>query len=142
LRIIAYTDGSFSSNNSASASILMTTDTFLGLVIGVQKVGTPYDAELIGILQVLEYIEENKIEYDKLTIYTDVRNAAKKFKQLNGSMIVPASYKSKRKWKKILQLTHGKEVFIFHQKGHLEENNPNKTCDILARIHRECSTDL
>lgn len=141
MKIIAYTDGSFFENDSASVSILRTTDTFIGMIAGRQKVKTSYDAELIGILQVLEYLEEREIVYEKLTIYTDVKPAAKMFALLKEEGEVPKKCRSRKKWLKIHELTKDKKVFIFHHKGHAVENNTNKTCDIVARLYRECSTD-
>lgn len=141
MKITAYSDGSFYENDSIAVSILRTSDTFVGMVVGSQRVGTAYDAELIGILQVLEYIEENDLEYEKLTIYTDVKVASDIFATIKETGIVPEGVKARKKWLKIRELTKDKKVFIFHYKGHAENNNTNKTCDIAARLHRVCSTD-
>lgn len=142
IEIIAYSDGSFEGDIAASASLILTENEFLGKVVERHKVRTPYDAELLGVIQVLEFIEQNKIQYDKLTIYTDARAVVDKFPILKHTGVVPTSFKAHKKWKRILEMTKGKPVYIYHQQAHQSEHNPNKTCDILARIKRECTTGL
>lgn len=142
MRIIAYSDGSFEGDNAASASMILTEQEYLGNVVKKYKVRTPYEAELLGVIQVLEFIEEKGYDFSSLTIWTDARAVADKFPILKHTGAVPGNFKSHKKWERILELTRGKSVFIYHQPGHQDAHNPNKTCDILARIKRECSTVL
>lgn len=135
--LIAYCDGSFGENGAASASLIFNDqDEFVGMIVKAHKVRTLYDAEMLGIIQILEYIERNNIAYKSLIIYTDSKAIVTRFPIVKRLERVPADFINEKKWLKILNLTRGKCFSMQYHRGHMQELNPNKVCDFLANLRR------
>jgi hypothetical protein len=136
--VTAWTDASFKDGVTGAVSMIIADDIYLGSRVARYRTLTPYDAEMIGIIQVLEFIQKESIAFSKLLIYTDSMAIAGKYAEINETgknideVFLPP--KSVKKWKRIMDLTRGRNVHIEYTAGHQEKNNPNKLCDVAARI--------
>lgn len=139
--IVIYTDGCSIQNRGSSVSIIVDGNIFVGELIDINdKVGST-EAELIAVRNSLEFIDKTYSDYTgPITIYTDMKSTARVFKKLNGDIKKTAGLAHNKHWEVICNLGSKYKVSIKHIHSHAESFNPNKACDITARVVLTCGT--
>lgn len=133
MKLYMYTDAGRNRDMSTAASIVVSDDTFYGIVLNNYEVSTPGEAELQGVRQGLEYIIKSQIKAEKVIVYTDHRSIYEIYRRLRRHKEIKI-YEYESIWKEILKLSKKLPIEIRHFRGHQVKHNINKSCDVLSKL--------
>lgn len=136
--LLAYCDASFKDNKAVATTLITTEDTFITCFSKTYTdVSSSVKAELLGVLQTMEYINNNCTKEKQVALFTDSRTIAVKYISMLSKWEVPPNEKEYEIYKKLLQYSASFNVNIQHIRGHQHTHNPNKVCDILSKVYCE-----
>lgn len=133
MKINVYTDGSSKKDRLGSCTAIIFSDNdFLGAVTEASNFKGNDKAELKGVINGLEYILNNKLDRSDITIFTDYKKIVNVYYNRHSEKNI--IYKEQPLWERLFELSGKLHFNIKLVKGHQKIFNPNKTCDILARL--------
>lgn len=148
MNLEVWTDGRFRDNMSVSTSIMLTEDTFVKRIIVSRESTVPYESELYAVLETFRYLVTiDTSKFDLITIYPDAAFLASSFNMLMEDHKSKKNIKFRDVILEMVDLAKQVEskVAMIAYPSHLENHNPNKTCDITCRIvwnNLPCITDM
>lgn len=118
-------------NDCSAVSIIKDNINYYGTVVTTMKGKSVADMEFYAIIQALEYVRKMNIAAHELTVYSDVLQFQKDYTKLKRGEIFYTRYD----WNRIFELLGETPTNFNYFKAHRDGSNPNKTCDILARMN-------
>lgn len=132
---LAYSDASVKGKKCAAATLVMTEDTFIACFTKrYTNVSSSTEAELLGVIQTMEYVNANCSKEDSIVLLMDNKSVALRFIRMLSTKRVPNKIEFKDKYDYLLKLSTDFNISIQHIRGHQYTHNPNKVCDILSKI--------
>lgn len=134
LDIIAFCDASYDkiSKKATACSIIMSDLMFHNYRVEVyENVDTGARAELLGIIQTIEYVRDMK-DVNTVTVYCDSATTISLYRNILKTGRINKKVAYEKDWKRLLKISEGLKVFPESIQGHRREHNPNKVCDVLA----------
>jgi ribonuclease HI len=140
MKITVYSDGSAYKKKrfSVSTSLLLTEKSFLNLIVKEYDTFEASKAEILAVLQALEYIEKNNSQATDVEVLVDAEGIVNMYYKLLSLREVPQDTYNKDIWEKILVFSKKYNLILTHVKGHQFKHNPNKVCDIVGRVYGRC----
>lgn len=133
--LLAYSDASVIGDACAATTLIVTEDAFVTCFTKkYTNVSSSTEAELLGVLQTMEYIGEHCKQADKVVMLMDNRSVAMKYIRILSAWSVPQRIGFRDKYVRLLELSKNFNVNIQHIRGHQHTHNPNKVCDILSKV--------
>lgn len=134
--LFVYSDASTEDSLGTAVSIISTKESVVGTIAKKYKADGPSATEVCGILQSLEFIRQNRYTDYDIEIYTDLESSVDTFARLKSGEEVPDLVYNKL-WERIIELSEGLNITMYHYDAHQVGTNPNVVCDILADIIRK-----
>lgn len=111
------------------------------LIKGIKKQVTHNSMELLAVINAVEFVENNKLKYKKIVVYTDSQYVAdlvvrkNKLKQNNYLTKKGKSIQNVELVKKIVSLLSSQNIEFIKVKAHQKhsENNNNRIVDKVSR---------
>lgn len=133
MNINIYTDGSSKKDRLGSCTAIIFSDSdFLGIVKEASNFKGNDKAELKGVINGLEYVLNNKLDGSNVTVFTDYKKIVNVY--YNRHLEKYEAYKEQELWQRLFELSSKLHFNIKRVRGHQNEHNPNKTCDILSKL--------
>lgn len=135
--IHAYSDsGTFighSGTISVATSLFLTESTYIDTLTKVYRdVESTTEGELLGICQSLEYLTTKYPNEIDIEVITDSETLANRYLQYLAGKKPKKSIKYFERWRRLMELSKDKNITVSHIRGHQDEHNPNKVCDMLS----------
>ena len=99
------------------------------------EVESSIHAELLGVVQAMKYVSAHYPKGTQIAVFTDSRTVALKYIQILAAKSVAKNSLYFREYDSLLKLSEGYIINVQHIRGHQDTHNPNKVCDILAKLH-------
>lgn len=134
LDIVAFCDASHSSRTkrAVACSIILSDNMFHGIVTRTYtKVDTGARAELLGIIQTVEYLK-NMVDVGQITLYCDSRSMVTLYSRMLKSGVVAKQTNYVDDWLHLLDISEGMDITPNHIHGHTDELTCNTICDTVA----------
>ena len=132
----AYSDASTRGDSGAATTLILTDSEFVTCFTNVYEgVSSSTEAELLGVVQTMQYINQHCSPNSKVVLLTDSKAIAVKYIKILSNWVVPKNTDFYSYYVKLLQYSTGFNVSVQHIRGHQHTHNPNKVCDILSRLH-------
>lgn len=136
--LLAYCDASYKNNKAIATTLITTEDTFVTCFSKpYTDVSSSVKAELLGVLQTIEYIYNGGFKDKQVVLFTDSRTIALKYISILAKWEVPENEKEAEIYKKLLFYSSTFNINVQHIRGHQHTHNPNKVCDILSKAYCE-----
>lgn len=133
--LFAYSDASVKGSKGAATTLILTEDTFITCFTKrYDKVSSSTEAELLGVVQTMEYISTYCKKEDKVVLLMDNKSIAVRYIKVLSTWSVPNRVEFKECYEKLLSMSKDFNVNVQHIRGHQHTHNPNKVCDILSKI--------
>lgn len=134
MKVYMYSDGSHITGTyrGRAVTILLTDTSYLGCVVSKGPFVSSSQAELQGFLQGLEYLMTNKIDVTDVVARVDHESLVDLFyRHKSGSK---SDVKLSPMWRKVMKLARDINLKVEYFKGHQDNVNCNKACDIIAAL--------
>lgn len=131
--IVAYCDASTIGDNNSATTILIKNQKFLGAQTKKYKNLKPANAELMALIQTLELSKEVDPKEKYLKVFTDCSAIISKYRRLRNNPHLKDYGEYHDEWATILRLIEKRNITISHIRGHQQNLNPNKVCDLLSK---------
>lgn len=134
--MLAYTDASYDVNTGEAVivALLLSNDMFMGMYTERVKAASSSEAELYGVLKAIEFIDINYPESSVIKIKTDNEANVRLYKRYTSNEeLITDSVKYCDVWRRIVEASKKRDIYLNHINSHLAVRNPNNVCDMLAR---------
>lgn len=132
----AYSDASTRDDSCAATSLILTDDKYVTCFTNVyEHVSSSMEAELLGVVQTMQYISQHCPASSKVVLLTDSKAIAVQYIRILSTWKVREGCDFYEYYTKLLQYSAGFNVNVQHIRGHQHTHNPNKVCDILSKLY-------
>lgn len=133
--LFAYSDASVKGSTGAATTLIITEDTFVTCFTKkYTNVSSSTEAELLGVVQTMEYISTHCKKEDKVVLFMDNKSIAIKYIKALSTWNVSNKVEFKECYERLLDMSRDFNINVQHIRGHQHTHNPNKVCDILSKI--------
>lgn len=134
----AYCDACTKGTKAVATSLILTDNRFIACFSHTyEEVESSTHAELLGILQTVQFIHDKCDTSTRVFLYTDNLSIVSQCIRVLAKWEVPNDFRNPELFKQFLDYSKDMNITIQHIRGHQRVHNPNKVCDALSKVKFE-----